>query len=186
MTQIGKFLWAILAIASLSSACSSSSNGSTYVRPKGRGSAACQAWQKAICDYATLDCKSNLTEQDCVNEYYGITCLSDTTAQSCATALDSATCTVMPANCNLQDIADPAPAIAACNGFIETACNASVACGASTHDQCITEFQSALDCSTVNSLGLSYESCMSDVAKLSCNADLPASCQGIFIAIKST
>ncbi len=185
MIQFGRFGWAALAVASLSYACGGGSDSKGYVRPTGRGSAACQAWQKALCDYATLECKSNLTEQTCVNEYYGISCLSDATAQSCATALESATCTTMPANCNVPDIADPTPAFDACNEYIDTMCTQAAACGAVTHDQCVTDAQNSMDCSTVNSVGLNYETCIDDLKHLSCTAAaLPTSCKGVIISIQ--
>jgi hypothetical protein len=150
-----------------------------YVRPPGRGSAACQAWQKSVCDYVALDCNA-MSERDCVANYYGVTCTSDTTARSCSAALDNAACGAAPSGCDLFDMADPAPAVTACNAFIDATCQHFVSCGSATLDACRATASASLDCSKAVAYAPSYESCLSDTAEQSCNASDPlASCKGV-------
>jgi hypothetical protein len=173
--------WCVgVAVASLLLSCSSNDE-SPYVRPKGRGSAACQAWQKAFCDFAALDCGA-VSEQQCVESYYSISCNSDETAQSCATALDNATCTGgLPAGCSVDDLADPAPAVAACNDLINAVCTKqSTDCGQGTLEQCLTTSQTQLDCTKAIGYGASYETCLSDLQKMACSASsLPGTCKNV-------
>jgi hypothetical protein len=180
MTQTDRWMCGLVAVASLLVSCSSD-NGSTYVRPKGRGSAACQAWQKAFCDFAALDCKA-VSEAQCVDTYYTITCNSDEKAQSCATAIDNASCSSDPiTGCNIDDLADPAPAVAACNSLLDAICKKeSTDCGQGTIEQCMTTLQAQLDCSKAIGYAASYETCLSDLAKMACNApSMPGSCTDV-------
>jgi len=176
--SIGSFC-TVLTLTCLTVACSSNDNHA-YVRPTGRGSTACQAWQKAFCDLAAVECAST-TEEKCVDTYYSITCNSDEKAQACATALDNSTCaTGLPANCNVTDLADPAPAIAACNALVDALCQKESDCGASTVDTCKTQIGSTLNCSTAIGYTPGYDTCISDLSKLACSAaNLPSSCTDV-------
>jgi hypothetical protein len=173
MATTTRLILATLTVAFLLGACNDEKDD--YVRPTGRGSAACQAWQKSICDFV-VKC-SNHTEEDCVDNYYGITCLSDEQAQSCATALASASCATPPSNCDLTDIADRAPAVTACNTYIDAMCQRTAECSAGTVEACKVEAASALDCSLAIAYATSFETCISEVGALACTADdLPETC----------
>lgn len=176
--SIGSFC-AVLTLTCATVACSSNDNHA-YVRPTGRGSTACQDWQRAFCDLAAVECAST-TEAKCVDTYYSITCNSDEKAQACATALDNATCaTGLPAGCNIPDLADPAPAIKACNDLLDTLCNKENECGAATVDACKTKLSADLNCATAIGYTPGYDTCMTELPKLSCSAaDLPASCTDV-------
>lgn len=179
MKQLHRLVCAIVTF-SIVSGCSSK-NESGYVRPKGRGSAACQAWQKAFCDLVAVEC-NRLTEAECVDNYYSISCNSDEKAQSCATALDNATCaTGLPQGCNLDDLADRQPAIDACNGLVESICTkAANDCHQGTVEECHSELGSSLDCSLAIGFTSGYDSCMSDISQLSCSAAaMPNSCKEV-------
>lgn len=156
---------------------SDESSGTT--RPAGRGSAACQAWQKALCDHA-VEC-GLAPEASCVETYYSVTCNSDANAESCATAFESATCTTaLPAGCNIDDLADPAPAVDACSAMLSAYCDKGIACGQTTVETCLPMMQKSLDCTTAIGYTSNYEGCMSDIAKLDCSASSPPdSCDGV-------
>jgi hypothetical protein len=181
MAQIGKLLCVAGCMASMSLACSSDETPA-YVRPKGRGSTGCQAWQKAVCDLAAVQC-GLVSETTCVESYYSLTCLDDAAAQSCATAIKSATCTTgLPTGCNTNDLADPAPAIAACNTMLTAMCSKISQCGGGTIETCMTSMQAQIDCTTAIGYTSGYEVCMSDLTKMTCTAaDFPDSCQGVVL-----
>jgi hypothetical protein len=162
-------------------ACSEDDTGSTP--PKGRGTTACQAYQKAFCNYAGVKCPTNITEQECINDYYGIECTSDDAAQSCATAFNAAICGNMPPSCQPIDIANRAPAVAACAAYIDALCNKGESCGGDPYDTCVAEATASLDCSTALSVGLSYETCISEIKNVACTTQvLPTSCMGVIKA----
>jgi hypothetical protein len=177
MVELRELVFGAVILACAALGCGGEDDG--YKRPQGRGSAACQAWQKAICDYVALDCHA-VSEKACVENYYGVTCKSDTTAQSCAAALESASCGTGPVGCDLSDMADPAPAVVACNALVDATCQRAVECGAESLDTCRAEASAGLDCSAALAYAPAYESCLGDVAQLACTAaDLPAICNGV-------
>jgi hypothetical protein len=177
MSELQELVFGAVILTCAASGCGGEDDG--YKRPPGRGSAACQAWQKAICDYIVLDC-SAISEKECVENYYGVTCKSDATAQSCAAALANASCNAPPSGCDLFDMADPAPAVAACNAFVDTACQHIVGCSSQTLDACHAEASANLDCSAALAYTPSYETCLSDIPAQACDApDAPASCEGV-------
>lgn len=179
MAQIGKVLGAVGCVASLLMGCNSADDNS-YVRPTGRGSTACQAWQKAVCDFAAVRC-GIVAETVCVDTYYSITCNSDATAQSCTSAIQAATCTTgLPAGCNIDDLVDPAPAVTACDNLLTAVCNKVAECGGGTVEACVTKQQTQTDCSTAVGYTARYEVCLSDVSKMTCTtASQPASCENV-------
>lgn len=171
-------LVAVALVGSIAAAaCKNDDSG--YERPNGRGSTACQAWQKAFCDFVALDCKA-LSEAACVDSYYGVTCLSDETAQTCAAALNEASCGGVPSGCNPKDIADPEPAIAACDAYVHSVCQRAAECGGPTLDECIASTQGTLDCTKALAYGASYETCIREIANLACSAaEVPKSCNEV-------
>jgi hypothetical protein len=165
-------------VSALLPACSNEED--SYERPAGRGTAACQAWQKSMCDLV-VKC-GGLSERECVDNFYGMSCLSDSVAQSCATSLASASCAGIPAGCDVPDVVDPAPAVAACNALIAATCQRGVDCGGTTMAACTSEAAASLDCSTAMAYTLDYEKCMSQIGALACTATaLPDSCTSVIL-----
>src|SRR5262249_30632209 len=134
---------AAAALLTLTLSCSSpSNNGSSG--PVGRGTAACNQWQTAICGWVTR-CGAPLGTA-CAEQADAISCISDQKAQDCATALNGAGCTAPPAGCDLSDLADPAPAITACNQFTDELCAFEVRCDSTvTSDACHAQAAMALN-----------------------------------------
>jgi len=169
----------MLVSTTLAIACSSPSPPSA---PKGRGSAACNEWQTAICAWASK-CSSP-TAATCQDQANSISCISDTKAADCATALNAASCTAFPSGCNLFDLPDPAPAMAACHQFLDELCAAQVRCApATTLDQCHQLIDATVDCTKAIGVKLTFEQCIADIKALSCQMPTsPASCMGALVS----
>jgi hypothetical protein len=168
----------MLVSATLALACSSPS---TPAAPKGRGTPACNEWQTAIVSWASKCGTSTASLQD---QALGITCSSDQTALDCATAFNAAACTALPPGCQLRDLADPAPAAAACQQFIDETCTATVRCDPSTtSDLCHQQASTKVDCTKAIGVKLSFEQCISELKAISCQASMtPASCTGALVS----
>src|SRR5262245_33544418 len=110
----------------------------------GRGTAACRQWQDSVCDWA-VRCQA-LDREDCDAQFQGVTCKSDEVARKCAANWDDATCVSTPERCDLDTIADPAPAARACNTLTEEFCQRSTDCGiTATEADCLSS--ESVDCS---------------------------------------
>ncbi len=170
----------ILFAVALTVACGSSS--STPPATKGRGTPACNEWQTAICGWAAK-CNSP-TASICEDQAKGISCISDKLALDCATAIDATACTALPSGCNIFDLPDPAPAMAACHQFLDELCAAQVRCApTTTAEQCHQALDPKTDCTKVIGVKLSFEQCISDIKALSCQASTsPASCTGALVS----
>jgi hypothetical protein len=167
----------VVTLVLAASGCSGSSNDDD---DDGNGDgAACQQWQVAICDFVE-GCGVDATT--CRAQAPAISCLSEAEAQRCSGEFATATCSAPPTGCDVTDIADPAPAVEKCNGFIEALCNRSEECEAGTHDDCVVSGNMSLDCSTAIGIKQSYDQCITDIATLACDAaNAPASCQGVVL-----
>jgi hypothetical protein len=119
----------------------------------------------------------------CQEQANAITCSSDAKAQSCANMLASAACTSPPAGCDIRDIADPAPAVAACNQFIDEICASNMRCDPSTTaDACRAQLVTMVDCTKVIGFKLGFEQCITEVKALKCDAMmLPMVCDGVLL-----
>lgn len=153
--------------------------------PPGRGSAACQDWQDAICAFAADEC-SSLTRQRCDEQFKGVTCRSDSAATDCANAFNTATCMAVPPACDLSDIADPAPAQQACETLAARVCERQMECDAATTiESCRAALLMALPCDTAIAYTLDYESCLTAIDTISCTAtELPEVCVGAIKALE--
>jgi hypothetical protein len=151
--------------------------------PPGRGTAACQSWQGALCDWASK-C-ATATRSVCDSQAKSIICKADDLASSCASKLASASCTAPPAGCDSADLADTAAAAAMCQTYLESACDALLRCNIkSDKSACLMELATMHDCSKVVGVGLGYETCLGDLANGACDKLLPSSCNGAFFATK--
>ena len=156
-----------------------SDDGGDNQGPPGRGTPACNKWQSAICGWAS---KCPVQGGATCDQVKGIACKSDAEAERCATAIASATCQTPPANCDLRDMADPAPAQKACNDYVALACDWSEQCQAGTRDACLQKAKEVLDCSLFIGVTLAYEQCVSELPKHPCTDTAgPASCKGVLL-----
>ena len=170
-----------LLLMTLTMACSSSSPGGSS-GPKGRGTPACNQWQTAVCAFGTK-CNSPIGAA-CQDQANAISCISDMKATDCANSLNAATCTAPPSGCDLRDLADPAPAIAACNQLIDEGCAAIVRCDSTvTSAACHTQYAAMIDCATMIGVKLTFEQCIAEVKALTCPATMaPMSCMGALLS----
>ena len=86
----------------------------------------------------------------------------------------------------MSDMADPAPAIQACNQLISTLCTKWSTCpGGVPVDQCVATESSTVNCSAAIGYTLGYEKCMADIQANDCNtASFPATCDGVVKAMR--
>jgi hypothetical protein len=144
----------------------------------GRGSAACNKWQSALCGWASR-CQSGSAVQLC-NQAKGITCQNNAAAEACSSSLASSACTEFPTGCQPLDQANPAPAQAACNGFLEAVCRRQDECMPGSFDSCLTQLRGMVNCSLAVGFQLGYEECLAQIGALACDAsDLPAICEDV-------
>jgi hypothetical protein len=111
-------------------------------------------------------------------------CKSDQQATDCANAFNAATCTSLPPGCQFLDLADPAPAVAACQQFIDETCVAQVRCEpGATSETCHQQASAKVDCTKVVGVKLSFEQCISELKTVACSATAaPASCVGALVS----
>ena len=147
--------------------------------PAGRGSAACQDFQDAACDFGADRCGTT-ARATCDRVFKGIECKSDSAASACANALNAATCGQPVGSCDLNAIIDPAPAVTRCMQLVDLVCDHLVSCGSvMTREQCTVGTMGVLDCQNAVSTNLAYETCLEQVEGLSCQASgLPTVCMG--------
>jgi hypothetical protein len=151
-----------------------------------RGSDACHAWQSAICNWAG---KCNTLDKcTCVDQASAITCVSDDEATRCAQVLASASCSATSdlTGCDLTEMADPAPAMAACQAYITAVCTTAERCGGGPASDCVTSTMGTgsnqLDCTRAVGAKPSLDQCLSELQNLSCSASaLPASCKNALL-----
>jgi len=152
--------------------------------PVGRGSEACQQWHRAICDHVADKC-SLVSRSECIHNFFGVTCKSDQQALDCVTRLETLSCYSSPAGCDVTDMADPQPAIDACNRLFREMCQKALSCGAGgTVDECIANNTAAasLDCNHAIAVDLGFEDCLEDVNAMSCVAsETPATCKDVIL-----
>jgi len=149
----------------------------------GRGTPACNTWQTAVCSFAAR-C-STAPAATCQEQATAISCISDQKAQDCAAALDAATCAMGPPGCDLKDLADPVPAQAACQQFIDETCAFGMRCDATlTLDSCRQQAATQVDCTKAIGAKLQFEQCISEIRALSCTAQAgPPSCSGALVLL---
>ena len=166
--------WSLAAVLSLVLSCSDDASNA----PAGRGSAACHEWQGAYCG---LLAKCMAANSAC-DQVKGVACKSDDEARRCAAAMNAQACATPPAGCDAPAIADPAPAQKACDDFEIALCMRNEECQPGTRDACLEQVKGIVACEKAIGVGLSFEQCMSDVAKISCTAmTAPDSCKGVIL-----
>ena len=156
---------------------SSSSSSTTSVR--GRGSEVCNHWQSAICAYSAK-C-GGLQRAECDEQAKAVTCSSDQLAGDCEQALRPGDCSNPPLGCDLRDLADPAPAVAACEQYMNTVCAADERCGGPPVADCVAGLQTRFNCSASLGYKLSFEPCIRALETHECGAAAPTICNGVFL-----
>jgi hypothetical protein len=147
-------------------------------QPAGRGTPKCNEWQSAVCGWVAR-CQGPAILCDQVRS---ITCKSDSEAQRCASGLAAASCSEPPAQCDVGNIADPAPAKKACEDFLGAFCQRSEECQAGSRDTCLDQLKTTLDCSRAIGVNLAFDRCMTDIPKTTCAAmNLPPACQQVLL-----
>ena len=169
-------VWRRLVAGILASALVACQQGDTS--PKGRGTAACNDWQTAFCDYSKR-CTPSTADDDCIAAR-AVTCSSDSVATGCVSPLSSATCGTIPTGCGEADVADRAVATQLCNDWITGLCSAAVRCGGAG-DACVLQLQSQVDCKAVIGVKLQLQDCLDTLQTLSCGADRPESCNEVVL-----
>jgi hypothetical protein len=165
-----------LVLLSLALACSD--NSSNAAPAAGRGSDACHEWQGAYCG---LVAKCQAANAAC-DQIKGIACKSDEEARRCASAINAQSCAAPPAGCDIAGIADPAPAQKACDDFETALCARNEECQPGSRDACLEQIKGQLACANAIGVGLSYEQCLTDVAKISCTVpSTPETCKGVIL-----
>jgi hypothetical protein len=143
----------------------------------GRGSAACQTWQTAICKFV-VGCGLS-TQSSCDDNYKAIACKSDAVATGCAEKFHSATCTTAPSGCDLSDVGDPAPAIAACNKYLDSVCAGETRCAGTSAGDCHAKVAALVDCSQAIGVTAAFDTCIHELQTLSCTTQAdPQACHG--------
>ncbi len=83
-----------------------------------------------------------------------------------------------PPGGNRPDEAIDAPG--KCNQFIATFCDKAITCGFTSKDECVAIVAKELDCKLATSVSTTFQSCLSDIGKMACEADdLPPSCDNV-------
>jgi hypothetical protein len=150
--------------------------------PAGRGSETCNEWQGALCDWASRCNASSSQVATCRHQAAAISCKSDEQAANCVSQLSSGACTQAgAAGCDVRDLADPAPATAACNQYVDAVCSAEERCGRSKAD-CLANPTIGTLCTNLIGHTLDFEQCIEEIGTLPCTAsDLPNVCDAVFL-----
>ena len=143
-------------------------------------SSTCIAWQKAECDFIADRCKQ-MSRADCDDQFSAIFCTSDDGKLSaCMQVLPTATCGTTPMACG--GTLDAAPAIAACNAYLERVCAHDVKCMAATKDECLTAAKQQIDCSRAVGAKPALDACFTKLDALACGTTaLPDECKGAIL-----
>jgi hypothetical protein len=137
-------------------------------------------WQDSICDWAER-CQAS-TRRVCDDQFQGVTCKADEIASKCADAIDGADCDGIPPLCGPDEIADPAPAVHACELIFTRFCDRAVECGAITSRQACLAVEKP-DCSGAFSYGLDHEACLEEIDRVECEVLVrPAICARVIVS----
>jgi len=170
----------VLLASSVLSACGADSESD---EPMGRGSAACQDFQDATCDFASDRC-GVVARASCDTTFRGIRCVNDEQATACANALNAATCSSASPQCELDAIVDRPAAIASCEALYQAFCDHNAKCGGQTVGDCMADAAAmGFDCSQALSIDLRYESCLEAIDALMCGSPTPAVCREVVLVL---
>jgi hypothetical protein len=166
----------VLGLASLALSCSGSDEA---VGDPGRRGDACHDYQDALCDWV-LACTPHVARAECEASASAIACVQDGRAERCTAAIDAATCREPPDDCELFDVADRAPARAACEQYGDAVCSARASCGTQSAADCRAELET-LDCSAIVGVKPSFPDCIDDLRTADCGQIPPPSCDDVLL-----
>ena len=151
--------------------------------PAGRGSAACHEWQAAYCGLLINKC---MAANAACDQIKSIACKSDDEARRCVGVLNAQSSCAAPAvSCDIGAIADPAPALKACEDFGNALCARNEECQSGSRDACLEQFKGMVTCSKAVGVALSFEQCLTDVPTISCAAPTtPDSCKAVILVLQ--
>jgi hypothetical protein len=138
----------------------------------------CRAWQTALCDWIEA-CDGVVS--GCREQVLMTVCKSDSDAEACSAAFADAGCGAPPSGCDIVSVVETAPAIAACESFIETWCDYSERCEPGSKELCVAESESAFGCQGALGVGESFDQCLSEIVALECSGEVPEPCLGVLL-----
>jgi hypothetical protein len=141
---------------------------------------ACDHYKRTFCEWVE-SCNLLLQPGACQEAAESIACREDVSeAERCTQAIERASCSNPPERCNLADIADPAPAIAACEAFVTEVCRALARCGSEQPlGECESDAMHSLDCTQAIGVKAGYDACLADLPQASCDEIAPSSCERV-------
>jgi hypothetical protein len=149
----------------------------------GRGTETCREWQSAICDAADrCGPQSDAQIGVCRHQAAGITCKSDDLAANCVAQLSPSACqSITAVGCDIRDVADSAPAVTACQQYVDALCSAAERCGQSKAD-CLADPGLSSLCAGAVGYTLDFEACIQKLGTLACTAaSTPEVCDGVIL-----
>jgi hypothetical protein len=167
----------IIIVLALVMGCSDDDGGGG---PPGRGTAKCNQWQSALCQWMG---KCVMPGNEVCEQLKGISCKSDPEAERCASVLGTASCGEVPPSCDLRDIADTAPAKKACEDLSAAVCEKSEQCQSGSRDACLQQIRANLPCAEFIGFTLAYERCMTEIPSIACTSTsmFPDVCKGVLL-----
>ena len=172
---VRSLLPALLVGFALVVACSD--DGGAETRSMGRGSAACQAWQSAFCQW-TGKCGGGVT----CEQIKGLDCKSDAEAQRCATSLSTQACTDALPTCEIADLVDPGPGVTACQQFNAAFCTRQNECNPGYYEICMQQAKRDRNCAEFIGRTLAFEQCIDELRTMTCGSGgAPKVCTGVLL-----
>lgn len=180
MNKVGRlFGWAFAGSVCLAAAgCGGSDDDEESSELGESATPGCRAWQTALCDWIEA-CGGVVS--GCREQVLMTVCKSDSEAEACGAAFADAGCGAPPAGCDIGSVVDTAPAIAACESFIDTWCDLSERCEPGSKELCVSESESAFRCENALGVGESFDQCLSEIDALECSAEVPEPCLGVLL-----
>jgi hypothetical protein len=182
LDHVGRlFGWVLAGAATLAAVgCSGSDDDEESGELSGGATPGCRAWQTALCDWIE-DCGGVV--DGCREQVVMTVCRSDSEAEACSAEFGDAGCAAPPEGCDLVNIVDTAPAVAACESFVAAWCGYAEKCEPGSEELCVTESESSLGCSTALGVGASFDSCLDEIGLLECSSEvaLPEPCRGVLL-----
>jgi hypothetical protein len=147
----------------------------------GRNGDGCENYRAALCDWV-VRCTAGVRREDCEASADAIVCAANGRAGRCATAIDAASCAAPPGDCELFDVADPAPAQQACADYVAAVCQARSSCQTQSVADCRLELAGAPDCSMVVGVKPGFAACAKELEAPACDAIPPPSCKDVLLS----
>ncbi len=180
MNKVGRlFGWAFAASVCLAAAgCGGSDDDEESSELSEGATPGCRAWQTGLCDWIEA-CGGVVS--GCREQVLMTVCKSDSEAEACGAAFADAGCGAPPAGCDIGSVVDTAPAIAACESFIETWCDHPSAVSRARRSSASPKASLAFGCQGALGVGEPFDQCLSEIDALECSAEVPEPCLGVLL-----